>query len=136
MGSQPLDQVGINTEVASVIREFTEPIIEDEDIYSEENSTSDFGDEIVSNHPLLLDAAADSSEGLPPTTRRCFTHEIGMGPLTEEQRAEMLSQSLHVSGLRPNVDEHSGQTSGFMPRDTCAVIADAGEDSENIRIFI
>ncbi|XP_057474383.1 peroxisomal ATPase PEX6 isoform X1 [Actinidia eriantha] len=131
MGS-PLDQFGINTEVASIIREFTEPVMEDEDIYSEENSTSDFGDEIVSNHPLLLVAAADCSEGLPPTIRRCFTHEIGMGPLTEEQRAEMLSQSLHVSGLLPNaasddlIKDIVGQTSGFMPRDMCAVIADAG----------
>ena len=41
MGS-PLDQVGINAEVASVIRKFIEPVIEDEDMYSEENSTSDF----------------------------------------------------------------------------------------------
>lgn len=64
--------------------------------------------EAVSRHPLLLVAAADSSEGLPPTIRRCFTHEITMGPLTEEQRVEMLAQSLHhVSGLLPNVGEHA-----------------------------
>lgn len=66
------------------------------------------GAEAVSRHPLLLVAAADSSEGLPPTIRRCFTHEISMGPLTEEQRVEMLAQSLHhVSGLLPNVGEHA-----------------------------
>lgn len=36
------DQVGIASEVASVIRKFTEPVIEDEDIYSEKKLTSDF----------------------------------------------------------------------------------------------
>lgn len=66
------------------------------------------GTETVSRHPLLLVAAADSSEGLPPTIRRCFTHEIAMGPLNEEQRIAMLAQSLYdVSGLLPNVGEHA-----------------------------
>lgn len=135
MGS-PLDQVGVTSEVASVIREFTEPVMEDEDIYYEEISNDDSqvkGAETVSRHPLLLVAAADSSEGLPPTIRRCFTHEISIGPLTEEQRVEMLSQSLHdVSGLLPNaasddfIKDIVGQTSGFMPRDLHALIADAG----------
>lgn len=60
--------------------------------------------EKTSGHQVLLVAAADSSEGLPPTIRRCFSHEISMGPLTEEQRAEMLFQSLQsVSGLLSNV---------------------------------
>ncbi|KAL3029909.1 hypothetical protein AAZX31_03G191000 [Glycine max] len=56
-----------------------------------------------------------------------------MGPLTEEQRAEMLFQSLQsVSGLLSNTDSEAlvkeivGQTSGYMPRDICALIADAG----------
>ncbi|XP_028119613.1 peroxisome biogenesis protein 6-like [Camellia sinensis] len=40
MGS-PLDQVGVTSEVASVIREFTEPVMEDEDIYYEEISNDD-----------------------------------------------------------------------------------------------
>lgn len=40
MGS-PGDQVGTNTEVASVIREFTEPVMEDEDTHYEPNSESD-----------------------------------------------------------------------------------------------
>ncbi|KAE9464038.1 hypothetical protein C3L33_04054, partial [Rhododendron williamsianum] len=142
MGS-PSEQAGTNTEVASVIREFTEPVMEDEDTYCEQNSESDSqvkGTETVSRHPLLLVATADSSEGLPPTIRRCFTHEIAMGPLTEEQRVAMLAQSLHhVSGLLPNVGycflqassedlikDIAGQTSGFMPRDMCALIADVG----------
>lgn len=57
-----------------------------------------------SGHQVLLIAAADSSEGLPSTIRRCFSHEISMGPLTEEQRAEMLLQSLQsFSELFSNV---------------------------------
>ncbi|KAL6978421.1 peroxisomal assembly protein [Sarracenia purpurea var. burkii] len=139
LGSQmgtPLDQVGINAQVASVIREFTKPVMEDEDIHCEEDSNSDSqlkGAEMLSRHPLLLVAAADNSEGLPPAIRRCFTHEIAMGPLTEEQRVELLSQSLHrVSELLPNaasddlIKDIIGQTSGFMPRDVRALIADAG----------
>ncbi|KAH1195565.1 Peroxisome biogenesis protein 6 [Glycine max] len=89
--------------------------------------------EKTSGHQVLLIAAADSSEGLPSTIRRCFSHEISMGALTEEQRAEMLFQSLQsVSGLLSNtnsealVKEIVGQTSGYMPRDICALIADAG----------
>ncbi|XP_052186200.1 peroxisome biogenesis protein 6 isoform X2 [Diospyros lotus] len=134
MGS-PLDQVGVSSEVASVIKEYTEPVSEEEIIYCEKNSDGDSqmkAAESIRRHPLLLVAASDSSEGLPPTIRRCFTHEISMGPLTEEQRAEMLSQTLHhVSGLLPNaapddlIKDMVGQTSGFMPRDMCALIADA-----------
>lgn len=130
------DQVGIASEVASVIRKFTEPVIEDEDIYSEKKLTSDFqlkDAEKIKRHQVLLVAAADSSEGLPPTIRRCFSHEIRMGPLTEEQRAKMLSQSLQsISELLPNTDSEDfikdivGQTSGFMLRDMRALIADTG----------
>lgn len=36
----PHDQVGMNLEVASVIKEFTEPIAEDEEIYSEGKSNA------------------------------------------------------------------------------------------------
>ena len=62
----------------------------------------------ISRHKVFLVAAADSSKGLPPTIRRCFSHEINMGPLTEEQRVEMLSQSLQsMSELLANVSEHS-----------------------------
>lgn len=64
--------------------------------------------EKIKRHQVLLVAAADSSEGLPPTIRRCFSHEIRMGPLTEEQRAKMLSQSLQsISELLPNVSEQN-----------------------------
>ncbi|CAI8613818.1 unnamed protein product [Vicia faba] len=131
----PNDQRGNASEVASVIRKFTEPVGE-----HDENSLMKSNGEFVeknaektSGHPVLLIAAADSSEGLPSTIRRCFSHETKMGPLTEEQRAEMLLHSLqNIYGLHSNTDlegivkEIVGQTSGFMPRDMCALIADAG----------
>lgn len=60
--------------------------------------------EKICRQQALLVAAADSSEGLPPTIRRCFSHEISMGPLTEQQRVEMLSQLLQpVSELTSDV---------------------------------
>jgi len=37
----PNDQVGITSEVASVIRKFSEPVTEDEDIYSEGEPNDD-----------------------------------------------------------------------------------------------
>ncbi|KAL3647988.1 peroxisomal assembly protein [Castilleja foliolosa] len=131
------EQVGVNSEVASVIKQFTEPVINDEDDYVEENSFGDFQQlkvaETINQHPLLLVAAADSTEGLPPTIRRCFTHEIKMEALNEEQRSHLLSQSFqHVSELLPSVStedlvkDMAGQTSGFTPRDLRALIADAG----------
>ncbi|KAK7259407.1 hypothetical protein RIF29_25014 [Crotalaria pallida] len=130
------DQRGNTSEVASVIRKFTEPVSEHGDSNSHGKSNGEFvgrNPEKTSGHQVLLIAAADSSEGLPLTIRRCFSHEISMGPLTEEQRAEMLSQSLQsVSKLLSDIDAEGfvkdmvGQTSGFMPRDMCALIADAG----------
>ncbi|KAJ9547632.1 hypothetical protein OSB04_020175 [Centaurea solstitialis] len=143
----PNDQVGMSSEVASVIREFTEPFNPNEDYYEdEEEAEVDCKDShcftslmqhmnsshATNTHPVLLVAAADSSEGLPPTIRRCFSHEVKMGPLTEEQRVEMLSQSLQrIPELLPDtspedlVKDMVGQTSGFMPRDIQALIADA-----------
>ncbi|KAK2980628.1 hypothetical protein RJ640_011436 [Escallonia rubra] len=132
----PQEQLGVNSEVASVIRDFTEPVSEDKDNYWEDENNGDFQAKDagkIYRHQVLLVAAADSSEGLPPTIRRRFSHEISMGPLTEEQRIEMLSQSLQrVSELLPNtaaedlIKDLVGQTSGFMPRDIRALIADAG----------
>ena len=64
--------------------------------------------EKIKRHRVLLVAAADSSEGLSPTIRRCFSHEIRMGPLTEEQRAKMLSQSLQrISELLHDVSSQN-----------------------------
>ncbi|XP_004493380.1 peroxisomal ATPase PEX6 [Cicer arietinum] len=130
------DQRGNTSEVASVIRKFTEPVGEHGDRNSLMKSNGESVEknaEKTSGHQVLLIAAADSSEGLPSTIRRCFSHEINIGALTEEQRAEMLLCSLqNVYGLLSNteleglVKETVGQTSGFMPRDMCALIADAG----------
>ncbi|KAK9142986.1 hypothetical protein Syun_012386 [Stephania yunnanensis] len=143
------DQVGGATEVASVLRKFTKPI--------SENEVSDFGEDPLASfgkkdaertycHQLLLVAVADSSEGLPSSIIRCFSNEISMGPLSEEQRMELLSQSLQsvytwssfeasslcimfVVGLANLVKDIVGQTSGFMPRDVHALIADASANS-------
>uniref|UniRef100_A0A2P2M9Y4 ATPase AAA-type core domain-containing protein n=1 Tax=Rhizophora mucronata TaxID=61149 RepID=A0A2P2M9Y4_RHIMU len=133
-GSQS-DQVGLSSEVASVIRKFTEPDAADDD-YFKENYNSDFlgkNTERIGGHQVLLVATAESTEGLPPTVRRCFSHEIGMGPLTEEQRVEILSQSLQSCSkllsntrLEDAVKDMVAQTSGFLPRDLCALVADAG----------
>ncbi|XP_024017711.1 peroxisome biogenesis protein 6, partial [Morus notabilis] len=139
LGSQegsPSDHMGITSEIASVIREFTEPVSEDGDINSAGELNGEFQGSNgvdVQRHQVLFIAAADASEGLPPTIRRCFSHEISMGSLTEDQRVKLLSQSLqNVSQLLPNIDMEDfikdvvGQTSGFMPRDMHALIADAG----------
>ncbi|KAL9168465.1 hypothetical protein ABFS82_04G017200 [Erythranthe guttata] len=66
------EQVGVNSEIASVIKQFTEPVTNDEDDYTEENSLGD-------------NASAED-----------FVKDI------------------------------VGQTSGFMPRDLRALIADTG----------
>ncbi|KAF8015059.1 hypothetical protein BT93_H0757 [Corymbia citriodora subsp. variegata] len=128
----PNDQNAISSELASVIREFTIQDNEDEDVHASENSNGDLSGNTYARKVLLV-ATADSTEGLPPTIRRCFSHEITMGPLTEEQRVEMLGQSLKsISDLLPNsspedfVRDIVGQTSGFIPRDLNALIADAG----------
>ncbi|KAL5977228.1 peroxisomal assembly protein [Asimina triloba] len=125
----PNDQAGITSEVASIIREFTEPISEDEDLYTEVEAN--FRPHLIEADQMLKDrvllvAAADTSEGLPPAIRRCFSHEISMGPLSEAQRLEMFSQSLqHISNIEDVLKDITGQTSGFMPRDIRALVADA-----------
>ncbi|KAJ6792760.1 peroxisome biogenesis protein 6 [Iris pallida] len=130
----PFDQVGITSELASIIRDFTETFSEEEDSYSEHAANNGLylvQAERLSKHPVLLIAAADSSEGLQPPIRRCFSHEISMGPLTEEQRANLLFQSLsgvskiHGENLEELTKDIIGQTSGFMPRDLHALVADA-----------
>ncbi|KAL7602360.1 hypothetical protein Lser_V15G26616 [Lactuca serriola] len=124
-GSQN-DQVGMNSELASVIREFNEPFRQDDDYEDEEEEAKHMN--TINTHPVLLVAAADNSEGLPPTNRRCFSHEIKMGGLTEDQRVEMLSQSLHLIPELVTDDvvkDMVGQTSGFMPRDIRALVVDA-----------
>ncbi|CAN0899019.1 Peroxisome biogenesis protein 6 [Linum grandiflorum] len=130
----PNDRLGLMSEVASVIREFTEPGAESVGYEDRSNPDLVSSFETYKKKPqVLLLAAAESSEGLPPIVRRCFSHEISMGPLSEEQRAEMFSQLLqsdsellHQGGLKDTVKDVVSQTSGFMPRDLKALIADAG----------
>ncbi|KAL1216565.1 Peroxisomal ATPase PEX6 [Cardamine amara subsp. amara] len=147
-GSQG-DRVGVSSEIASVIRELTEPVSNGEYSSMEEKSNSNSSvDEVgkLRGHQVLLIASAESTEGLSPTIRRCFSHEIRMGSLNDEQRSKMLSQSLQgVSQLlNTSSDEFLkglvGQTSGFLPRDLRALVADAGanlfssQESETKRI--
>ncbi|KAL0700584.1 hypothetical protein Bca4012_056706 [Brassica carinata] len=132
-GSQG-DRVGVASEIASVIRKLTEPVSNGEygSMEEESNSNSSVDVEKFRGHQVLLIASAESTEGLSPTIRRCFSHEIRMGSLNDEQRSDMLSQSLQgVSQLLNTssdefVKELVGQTSGFLPRDLRALVADAG----------
>lgn len=53
---------------------------------------------------VLLVAATESTEGLPTAIRRCFSHELNLAPLTEEERAKMLTKSLqNVSEISVDV---------------------------------
>lgn len=58
-------------------------------------------------HQVLLIASAESTEGLSPTIRRCFSHEIRMGSLNDGQRSKMLSQSLQGVSQLLNVCEYN-----------------------------
>ncbi|KAF2559114.1 hypothetical protein F2Q68_00012778 [Brassica cretica] len=138
-GSQG-DRVGVASEIASVIRELTEPVSNGEYSSMEEESNDNSSvDEVgkFRGHQVLLIASAESTEGLSPTIRRCFSHEIRMSSLNDEQRSEMLSQSLQgVSQLLNTssdefVKELVGQTSGFLPRDLRDLVADAGANLFN-----
>ncbi|KAL7603011.1 hypothetical protein Lser_V15G16534 [Lactuca serriola] len=116
----------MNSKVASVVREFTDPFRQDDDYEDEEKEAEHMN--TIKTHPVLLVAAADNSEGLPPTIRCCFSHEMKMGGLTEDQRVQMLSQSLHLIPelvLDDVVKDMVGQISGFLPRDIRALVADA-----------
>lgn len=132
------DQVAITSEVASVIREFTEPLPEDENLHPRQMDAGGLyfvEPERVSRQRVLLVASANDIESLPPSIRRCYSHEIKMGSLSEEQRLDMLLQTL--KGVTTTNDEAhkditseflkdiAGQTSGFMPRDLSALVADA-----------
>ncbi|EOA39119.1 hypothetical protein CARUB_v10011916mg, partial [Capsella rubella] len=75
------DRVGVSSEIASVIRELTEPVSNGDYSSMEEHSNGNISAEEVGKfrgHQVL----------------RCFSHEIRMGSLNDEQRSEMLSQSL------------------------------------------
>lgn len=134
-GSQS-DHAGIISEIASVIKKFTQPVISDEEVSLEGKSNS--GPELkcterTRRNQVFLIAATESTEGLPHAVRRCFSHELSLTPISEEERAQMLAQCLqNIPEISANGDmEHVvkdivGQTSGFTPKDLRALIADAG----------
>ncbi|GAB2224808.1 hypothetical protein Drorol1_Dr00005585 [Drosera rotundifolia] len=131
-----LEQLGIASDIASVIKEFTDPATLEEEKSRKKTSNDEsllMDIQKISKRQILLVATADTAEGLPSPIRRCFSHEISMGPFTEEKRAMMLSQLLgKFSKVSEKVDVDDfvkdlvAQTSGFMPRDLTALVADAG----------
>ncbi|XP_015692281.2 peroxisome biogenesis protein 6 [Oryza brachyantha] len=89
--------------------------------------------ECVSSLQVILVATADRAEGMQQSIRRCFRHEIKMKTINEEQRQNLISETLHfvsaaADGSTNNkfVKDLAVQTSGFMPRDIFALVADAG----------
>lgn len=131
-----LEQLGIVSDIASVIKEFTDPATLEEEKSQKKTSNDEsllMDIQKISKRQILLVATADTAEGLPSPIRRCFSHEVSMGPFTEEKRAMMLSQLLgNFSKVSEKVDVDDfvkdlvAQTSGFMPRDLTALVADAG----------
>ncbi|XP_031499817.1 peroxisome biogenesis protein 6 isoform X3 [Nymphaea colorata] len=136
------DQIGVASEVANVVREFTEPNFEDKeyDLGGLLDSNPFLPESETMSHKILLVAAAGRSEGLPQSIRRCFSHEISMGVPSESQRTKMLLQSLESQdGGDDVIRDLVAQTSGFLPRDIQALIADAGTNfiqrlSDNVHI--
>uniref|UniRef100_A0A0D9ZQQ8 Peroxisomal ATPase PEX6 n=1 Tax=Oryza glumipatula TaxID=40148 RepID=A0A0D9ZQQ8_9ORYZ len=89
--------------------------------------------ECVSPLQVILVATADRAEGMPQSIRRCFRHEINMKSINEEQRRNLISETLHCVSTAADesindkfVKDLAVQTSGFMPRDILALVADAG----------
>ncbi|BBH10385.1 peroxin 6 [Prunus dulcis] len=117
----PNDQVGITYEVASLIREFTEPISDDGDIDSEGKWNGDMDAGKIGRHRVLLVAAADSSEA--PTSSIDDS-----SPSITWEKLIMGAPSIEITqtGSEDFIKDIVGQTSGFMPRDIRALIADAG----------
>jgi len=75
---------------------------------------------------VLLLAAAEGADGLPPDVRRAFTHEIDVIPPDEPARAALLRDALGVFGEAVDVAAAAAATAGLMPRDLRALAADAG----------
>ncbi|CAO2823874.1 unnamed protein product [Amaranthus hypochondriacus] len=130
------DHTGLIFEIASVIRKFTQAVVmAEENSYEEKlNGVPQLKSVGAIRQPrVLLVAATESTEGLPTAIRRCFSHELNLAPLTEEERAKMLTKSLqNVSEISVDADLEGvvkdivAQTSGFTPRDLRSLIADAG----------
>jgi len=74
---------------------------------------------------VLLLAAVEHADGLPPDVRRCFTHEVEVLPPNEATRAALLQEALGRSAARLDVSAAAAGTAGLMPRDLRALAADA-----------
>ncbi|RCV35421.1 hypothetical protein SETIT_7G238600v2 [Setaria italica] len=130
------EQSGIASNIESVIKQYTGQcwVAKDSMPGRYVNGSSYLVEpECVSSLQIILVATADSSEGMQQSIRRCFRHEIDMKTMNEEHRNKLISETLQ--GIATVGDESiddkfvkdlAAQTSGFMPRDILALIADAG----------
>eukprot|EP00252_Welwitschia_mirabilis_P011139 TRINITY_DN2503_c0_g1_i1.p1 TRINITY_DN2503_c0_g1~~TRINITY_DN2503_c0_g1_i1.p1 ORF type:complete len:970 (+),score=216.58 TRINITY_DN2503_c0_g1_i1:125-3034(+) len=126
------DQTGASVHIASTIRQFMEAQFlcdGEDDICISNCSTTTW----EPKNMVFLISAVDSIDDINPSIRRCFSHEICMSSPTEDQRMALLSESLQNVIAKPGDDgmdiplkDVAGQTSGFMPRDIFALVADAG----------
>ncbi|KAG2568804.1 hypothetical protein PVAP13_7NG400000 [Panicum virgatum] len=118
------EQSGIASNIESVIKQYTGQhwVAKDSTPGRDVNGSS-----------IILVATADSSEGMQQSIRRCFRHEIDMKTVNEEKRKKLISETLQ--GIATVADESmddkfikdlAAQTSGFMPRDILALVADVG----------
>ncbi|RLM66606.1 peroxisome biogenesis protein 6 [Panicum miliaceum] len=130
------EQSGIASNIESVIRQYTGQcwVAKDSMPGRDVNGSSyPVEPEHVSSLQIILVATADSSEGMQQSIRRCFRHEIDMKTMNEEQRKKLISETLQGNATVADesiddkfVKDLAAQTSGFMPRDILALIADAG----------
>ncbi|KAJ3704524.1 hypothetical protein LUZ61_008229 [Rhynchospora tenuis] len=127
------------TMISSIIKKYTEPLPWDDELHATESDHADLflvQPELSSRHQVIVVASADTTEGLQPAIWRCFTHDISMASLTEEQRSTLISQKLTGFTKTNNecdnpelVKKAAAQTSGFMSRDIDAVFADVATNA-------
>ncbi|KAJ4749247.1 hypothetical protein LUZ62_083652 [Rhynchospora pubera] len=124
--------------MASIIMEYSKPILWDDEAHATEcvyyKDLFLVGPELLKRHPIIIVASAVTKEGLQTEFWRCFTYEINMAPLTEEQRRPILIQKLIGLKKMTNYNKDFSlellrklfyyQTSGFMPWDIDALFAD------------
>ncbi|CAN6236250.1 unnamed protein product [Urochloa humidicola] len=130
------EQSGIASNIESVIKQYTGQrwIAKDSMPGRDVNGSLYLVEpECVSSLQIILVATADSSEGMQQSIRRCFRHEIDMKTMNEEQRNKLISETLEGIATVADqiiddkfVKDLAAQTSGFMPRDILALVADAG----------
>ncbi|WVZ87148.1 hypothetical protein U9M48_033835 [Paspalum notatum var. saurae] len=130
------EQSGVASNIESVIKQYTGQrwVAKDSLPGKDVNGNSYLMEPAcVSSLQIILVATADSSEGMQQSIRRCFLHEIDMKTMNEDQRNKLISETLQ--GIATVADESiddkfvkdlAAQTSGFMPRDILALVADAG----------